>query len=208
MRQLARLGERLAGGGVRNLEVLSDLTDTYKWLNERGAEAGPYLLRAPDDEDKLFLNTDNPNAPWHFVSAADLCFNAPDSDGYECVRPFLQPYKTLLIAAGASEILRPEIGDQNIAEAPCGDISAWRASMNAMRCDQSLTDAAFLTADEECFSVHRVVLASFSGYFARLFCGDFKESNDAETVIDLEEDSVSVEAALSGCSSSSALMLH
>ncbi|OCH87991.1 hypothetical protein OBBRIDRAFT_117037 [Obba rivulosa] len=194
--QLACLGQGLADAGMTSLEVLQDLVDTYDWLETHSDEAGPGLVEAGNEGHKVFLNIDSTEGSWHFASAANLYFDAPDRGGYECVRSFLEPYKALLLAAGASKIEQADIGDLRAEDIPEENIADWRASMNDMRLRKFLTDAKFQAADGELFPVHRVVLASSSEYFEHLFCGDFKESKNALDPIPLEEDSACVRGAL------------
>ncbi|PCH34677.1 hypothetical protein WOLCODRAFT_165735 [Wolfiporia cocos MD-104 SS10] len=171
-------------------EVLEDLRATYQWLNDRSSEAEQYLLQRPDEA--LFLNIDGPRDDWRFMCASQLVFNAPDEDDRQAVREILLPYKDLLLAANALEIVQPSV--PTLQRSPAETVlQSLRSRMNEQRKQEILTDAILVSKDNGRFPVHRSFLAASGEHFNNMFCGGLSESRPASVIAPVE---VFVEAEL------------
>ncbi|KAJ6531646.1 hypothetical protein DFH09DRAFT_1183014 [Mycena vulgaris] len=158
------LALRVARDHPGDQTLLMHLRATYLWLNQNVDDAKDFLR----GRGNLFLNVTNPDTDsWDWCSAEQLFFDArydyPELGSYR-VRDFLQDYRRLLIAAGASVEGAPEFR----AAAGPQDSSRFRAEFNIMRQQKQLTDIRLIPTavpTEEDMSteeiwVHSTVLAA------------------------------------------------
>jgi hypothetical protein len=172
-----------------NASVLSDLTQTYAWLDVEVRKDYPSrdfgrlldLRNVP-----LFLNVDDPTASdWTFKCADLLLISTLDDDDtdgdpassgqIDIVRNYLKPFAVLLRCAGLPQIEYPL---QPPLYTPSPDSqNSLRSSVGSLRCDGTLTDVVFLSRTGEKVPAHRLIcLATGSEYFRGLFLGGFQES--------------------------------
>ncbi|KAI0739602.1 hypothetical protein C8Q80DRAFT_1274667 [Daedaleopsis nitida] len=181
VKHLRVLALKIAPRYPKDSGLLEDLEATYKFLNDRDADAAPYLLR--QRREKLFLNVDDPTRDgWHFCAASQIMFNVPDEDGREDVRVFLRPFRNLLFAGGAEEIKVPMA--PVLVQSPAEDeLARMRASLDGLRQSKILTDVVFTleerSEDTAEFHAHRVILSTASEHFHTMFCGQLAESGPA-----------------------------
>lgn len=156
--------------------IISDLTETYRWLQDHLETACIHVARLHNE--RLFLNVDAPRKDvWIFKPANQLLYNVSDDDpGY--VKAFLSPFKELLTAAGASEIQRPPIPVASRA-ALNTQASGLRASFNRFRKSRRLTDVCFVAGDGSEHPAHRDFMAANAEHFEDCFCGELLESGPA-----------------------------
>ncbi|RPD56795.1 hypothetical protein L226DRAFT_469097 [Lentinus tigrinus ALCF2SS1-7] len=180
VKHLCVLTLRIAPNHLGNRDLLADIKATYEFLNEREAEARPYLRNRR--RERLFLNVDDPlEDVWQFCAAAHMMFNVPDEDDRQGVRAFLGPFRNLLLAAGAEEIKRPSAPTLTPSSAE-EELSRLRASFDGLRQSRNLTDVVFrIPGSGDELPAHRVLLATTSEYFHDLFCGRFNEGGPAST---------------------------
>jgi hypothetical protein len=186
------LATKVAIDHPRNADVLSDLTQTYAWLDFEAQKDYPsrdfshllHLRNVP-----LFLNVDDPTASdWTFKCADLLLINSfgawddDDTDGdpassgkIDIICNYLKPFKALLHCAGSPRIKYPP---QPPLYTPSPDSQvSWRSNVGTLRCDEKLTDVVFLSRTGEKVPAHRLIcLATGSEYFQGLFLGGFQES--------------------------------
>lgn len=173
---------RVAQDHSRDERVLSDLFDTYSWLNERTDEAGRALIDFHDE--KLFLNVDDPReGGWggSWCSSDQLFFNiSTDTGSVRFVRGFLLPFRRLLESAGAEIIVDPQSLPMKLST-PDTKLTAMLLQFDKMREAGNLTDVDLIPEHDpdDVFHAHRCVLASASEYFWDLFCGPFAEAGPA-----------------------------
>ncbi|KAH8096582.1 hypothetical protein BXZ70DRAFT_323958 [Cristinia sonorae] len=151
-----------------NIDLISDLTETYRWLNTHVEECSPYLLAYQDEQ--LFLNVDNPRISWHFAAANQLIVNGLDEPPRQRVRSFLLEFRNLLLAVGGREItdvVRPVLELSPAEEV----LVQWRSTFNEFRLEQHLTDVVLQSSDGHTFPAHRLILSSESSYFKSQFSG-------------------------------------
>ena len=162
-----------------NSELIEDIKATYAWLANNENEAEEWLL--DHNQDKLFLNVDNPVSEWRWNSASELLFDEKDSLNPRRVKQFLKDYDGLLRAAGvqkvdhvsAPEDLLNEVSHEKQLE----DI---RDRFQEMREAHQLTDVTFVAGDGAEFGAHRVFLAARSEHFRAEFTHGWRESMDLE----------------------------
>ncbi|KAL4245751.1 hypothetical protein ABKN59_001667 [Abortiporus biennis] len=159
-----------------DVNIASDLTETYRWLSNHIPECHQYLLRLRDE--KLFLNVDSTTLAqsWNFCSAAQLVFNAPDEGTRKQVRRYLLEFKELLLKVGAKKVIQPVRPALQLSPAE-EVLLELRTSLNEQRKGEILTDATLESTDGQMFPVHRNILVASTEYFKGLFCGEFRESS-------------------------------
>ncbi|KAJ7633013.1 hypothetical protein FB45DRAFT_520874 [Roridomyces roridus] len=133
------LALKVAPEHPRNRSLLHQLRSTYDWL-QNNKEAAKVYLRVSD---ALFLNVDDPESdPWEWRPAGQLLFNAqwdyPETGCFKA-RGFLQPYRSLLLAAGAKEI-----SDVAFERKERVDPDKLRTAFNAMRSQGQFTDVLLM----------------------------------------------------------------
>ena len=94
LRKLAMIADRYNN----NSNLISDFAATYQWLDTHVADCEEYLIDCQDE--RLFLNVNNPSITWTFASATELVFNGRDDSLRKRVRNYLLPYRRLLLAVG------------------------------------------------------------------------------------------------------------
>ncbi|KAH9939666.1 uncharacterized protein BXZ73DRAFT_43603 [Epithele typhae] len=162
-----------------NKDLLADLKATYAFL---ATLTGLADLLHPHRDEPLFLNVADPERdPWVFVPATLLTLNVPDDGDYREARAFLQPFRALLVAAGAYEIRRvtaPALAPPTPAD---DALSLLRAGFDGLRTQRILTDVVFRAPDGEGGEVwaHRALLASASEHFYDQFASGFTEGGPA-----------------------------
>ncbi|KAJ7172033.1 hypothetical protein C8R46DRAFT_1084593 [Mycena filopes] len=142
---LTILAQRVAPEHPGNRSLLEQLSATYGWLNENKEAAGPHLLRATG---VLFLNVDDPSSEaWEWRSAEQLLFDVeydwPETNTFR-VRQFLQDYRPLLLAAGASIEHAVDYKPRSTAT----DGNALREAFDTMRRAGQLTDVVLEPVSE------------------------------------------------------------
>ena len=180
------LSTRIAPNLQHNSELIEDLKATYLWLNDHESEAEGLL---DYNQDKLFLNVDNPFSEWTWDSASELLLDDRDSSNPRPVRQFLRIYSGLLRAAGVKEIDHVSIPD----DLPCEfshetRLTRIRSSFNRMREADQLTDVIFIAEDGTEFAAHRVFLAAQSRHFETCFSLGWRESRDLEGKVEINVD--------------------
>lgn len=166
------------------------MVETLTWLNENVADSDDNILYDLRYEN-IFLNVDDPSTEaWIWTNANELAFEAEDiDDGIRYVREFLLPYDNLLRAAGVVQVVHPQCPVSNISESDSATLRSIRTGFNDLRRKGLWTDVVFVTSrahDDETGIVpslvaHRSFLTVFSDYFSDLFCGEFREANDASS---------------------------
>ena len=156
-------------------ELIEDLKETYSWLAGRENEAG----RLSDyNQEKLFLNVDNPVCEWSWNSASELLFDENDWSNPRRVKKFLRGYGGLLRAAGVREISHVSVPDNLLREGSHEtQLTQIRSSFNEMREADQLTDVIFITEDGTEFTAHRVFLAAQIVHFKTSFAHGWSESS-------------------------------
>jgi len=176
------------------------MRETLKWLNERVEDSDDNI--ASDENtlyglkyENIFLNVDDPSTEeWIWTNANELAFEAEDiDDGIRYVRRFLLPYDRLLRAAGVVQVFHPQCPVSNISESDSATLGSIRTGFNDLRGKGLWTDVVFVASttsrapdDDDTGNVpslvaHRSFLTVFSDYFSDLFCGEFREANDASS---------------------------
>ena len=169
--------------------IIHDLVETLKWLNENVVDSENHLYELRYED--IFLNVDDPSAEaWVWTNANELAFEAEDIDnGIRYVRKFLLPYDKLLRAAGVVQVFHPQCPISNISESDSATLQSIRDGFNDLRRRGLWTDVVFVTSDDEdddtgvvpSLVAHRSFLTVFSDYFSDMFCGEFREANDASS---------------------------
>ena len=167
----------LASMSADNPRVLTDLTETYAWLDARKDDPNLDYIKKYKDE-CIFLNVDNPRLDrWTWHCAHNMFFNIPDLDGpFACVGKFLLPFGGLLRRAGVREVSYPsrEILSLSTAETQLAQI---RSGINNMRLEDVLTDVTFMADDGSKFGAHSVFLATQTEYFRNLLTQGWSEGS-------------------------------
>ena len=173
--------------------MIKDLKATYSWLADHEGEVEGLL---DYNQDKLFLNVDNPDFEWRWYSASELLFDEKDSTNR--VRQFLKSYSGLLRAAGVKEISHVSVPTHLLHEdSDETQLAHIRNGFNKMREAGQLTDVAFTAKDGTEFPAHRVFLAARSGYFETYFAVGWRESKILEEIeIDVDYSRECLEAVL------------
>lgn len=167
------------------------MVETLKWLNENVVGSDNDILYDLQYEN-IFLNVDDPSTePWIWTNANELAFEAEDiDDGIQHVRNFLLPYNNLLRAAGVVQVFHPQCPVSNISESASATLQSIRTGFNDLRRKGLWTDVVFVTRARDdsddagivpSLVAHRSFLTVFSDYFSDLFCGPFREANDASS---------------------------
>ncbi|KAI0069844.1 hypothetical protein K474DRAFT_1670641 [Panus rudis PR-1116 ss-1] len=159
-----------------NVNLLSDLTETYSWISDNAETCQLFLVDC--QAENLFLNVDDPSsAPtWAFSSAEQLVLGARLDDGYEDVAEFLLPFRPLLRSVGVREIIRRPY-ERRIHEAN-GEGGQFRQMLNEQRLNGVHTDCILKSTDGVSFNAHRSVLAT-TEHFASHYRNNWSEREDA-----------------------------
>ncbi|KAF9522956.1 hypothetical protein CPB83DRAFT_911009 [Crepidotus variabilis] len=133
---------RVARSHPGNLTLLSDLTATYKWLNDHADDARESLLLMEDQD--IFLNVDDPiTSPWPagWVSAKKIVLNLSyDWGAFKHVRRFLEAFPNLLRAAGCRGRVETNLTTPSVPIATTSTSSSIMKNFNDMRIAGELTD--------------------------------------------------------------------
>ncbi|KZP24217.1 hypothetical protein FIBSPDRAFT_1042281 [Athelia psychrophila] len=178
-------------------QLISDIRDTYNYLDKHTGDAEFRGALATHRNDALFLNVDNAKVgSWTWRSAAELYIctglikDIPNNN-YWVVRKFLNNFSNLLGLA--------QVGEIKAAKAQAMPNSASKAELdsivgafNDMRVKTELTDVAFVAGDDDSedrmqFHGHRDFLVSRSQFFHGLFCGSFEEAKPANEPFIVED---------------------
>ena len=141
------------------------------------------------NQEKLFLNVDNPAWEWEWNSISELLFDEKDPTNPRRVRRFLESYSGLLRAAGVREIIPVSVPDDLMRED--SQEAQWarvRSSFDSMRKEDQLTDVTFIAEDGTEFSAHRVFLVAQSKYFKACFALGWRESRVLEEKVEIPVD--------------------
>jgi BTB/POZ domain len=182
LEHLRVLSLQIAPSYPSNVELLSDIKQTYQWLEMHKEDANLKDRLIQYHTEPLFLNVDYPeHMKWTWHSASKLYINisdAPASDSWG-VRQFLIPFRGLLRLAGVKEVQMRTAPDMPISsmEQQLNQLMLTRSIYDSMRRAKKLTDVIFITDDGEEFPAHRVVLAGEGEHFRDLFLGSWGESN-------------------------------
>ncbi|KDQ57946.1 hypothetical protein JAAARDRAFT_206724 [Jaapia argillacea MUCL 33604] len=145
--------------------VLTDIRQTYEWLNEHLEEANALVNY---HQECLFLNVDDASdyASWRWDRASDLYLNSPDEGNRRTVRKFLLPFKELVLVAGGKEIRNPS--PPNAPNSDSGDVfTRWRMKFSQMRERRVLTDVIYISNGGTAHHAHRCILLASSDHFER-----------------------------------------
>ena len=134
------------------------------------------------NQDRLFLNVDDPTSEWRWDSASELLFDEKDSSNPRRVRQFLRNYSGLLRAAGVKEINHVSPDEPPREDSHEAQLTQIRNSFNGMRQAKQLTDVTLTAEDGTEFSAHRVFLAGQSSYFKDCFVDGWRESRASEGI--------------------------
>jgi sacsin len=165
------LAKRISPNFPSDVDILSDITKTYEWLESHKND--PHL-RCLEQYKKecLFLNVDDAQSTewrWHCAEQMFFCLRAPDPDNrFFGVGAFLSPFQGLLRCAGVKEIKNPARPKLTISS-PESQLSQIRTNFNDMRNEGMLTDVVFTSDDDKQFPAHRVLLATQTDYFRDQF---------------------------------------
>ena len=186
IKHLRVLSTEIAPGLGYNPELVEDLKATYSWLADHESEAE----RLRDyNEERLFLNVDDPTWEWSWNSGSELLFDERDSSNPRRVRRFLKNYSGLLRAAGVMEINHVSIPDDLMREdSHETQLTRIKNSFNSMREADRLTDVTFTAEDGTEFSAHRVFLAAQSRHFETCFTPGWRESRVLEGKVEIPVD--------------------
>jgi hypothetical protein len=163
--------------------LIEDLKATYSWLADHEDEAEELL---DYNQDKLFLNVDNPASEWKWDSASELLFDERDSSNPRRVRQFLRDYSKLLRAAGVQEISNVSPDDLPPGDSHEAQLRRIRGCFNEMREADQLTDVTFTAEDGTEFAAHRVFLAAQSRHFKTCFTPGWRESRSLEGKVEID----------------------
>jgi sacsin len=182
LEHLRVLSLKIAPSYSSNVELLSDIKQTYQWLEKHKEDADLRNRLVQYHTEPLFLNVDDPELmDWTWHSASKLYLNISDAPASDCwgVRQFLLPFRGLLRLAGVKEVQMRTAPDMPISslEEQLDQLKSTRNNYDSMRRERKLTDAIFITDDGEEFPVHRVVLAGAGEHFSDMFLGNWEESN-------------------------------
>jgi len=146
-----------------NRELIADLKATYSWLAQHEGETGELENH---NQDKLFLNVDDPASEWTWKSASELLFDERGTSNTRRVRRFLQSYSGLLRAAGVREITHVDIPEKPRSRySHETQLTRIRDKVDSMREEDKWTDVILVAKDGAKFPAHRVFLAVQSGHF-------------------------------------------
>lgn len=190
--------------------MLSDIRETYKWLNEQADAAGPLLMQ--HNTDRLFLNvTEQDGDEWVWYSAQDLLLGIQNQwSNYQPIKSFLAPFETLLAKSGINRISPARWSAPAYTE---DNSSSILSQFDGMRKHEKLTDVVFLAKDEnqqvQKLAAHRTLLATRSDYFKDIFTGDFVESKlaSAEHPIQVKMDDFSSDCVLAVLGKSQSVLI-
>lgn len=183
MNHLRILALQLAPLYPFNRELLTDIRQTYQWLEKHKEDSNLRKSLVQYHAQPLFLNVDDPaQLDWTWRSADQLYFNISDVPISNCwrVATFLLPFKGLLRLAGVDEVQMPTAPEVHVStvEERLDRSNMIRNAYNDMRRKAELTDVIFTTDDGGEFPAHRVVLAGAGvEHFRDLFLGQWGESN-------------------------------
>ncbi|KAG7085716.1 hypothetical protein E1B28_003260 [Marasmius oreades] len=176
----------LAGCGATcssDTELLQDLTETYRWLDQHSDEAEVSMINHHDRP--LFLNVDDPEMDiWtgNWIEADRLFFNLRcDTGTIRRVRRFLSDFPSLLRGSGVKEL--QDVQAPNISSSTNETIlERQRNRFEEMRTKNELVDIKFVSSDTDEFWAHRSFLAAASDHFRLSFCtSGMEESRPAST---------------------------
>jgi hypothetical protein len=164
--------------------LLQDLTRTYRFLNGHiSEEVRLELLQLADVP--IFLNINDPqNTPhdsWIWCTANQLLLDIDEDSTTRnifYVRPYLEEFRTLLIAAGVSSIIAAPRFNPDLTSAE-QKLDSLCQAFQTMRQGNTLTDVTIKSTvepNEEGAVAHRAFLAASSEFFKDLFTGGFRES--------------------------------
>ena len=176
--------------------MIEDLKATYSWLDRH--ESGASRLLDYNDE-RLFLNVDNPTFEWSWISASELLFDETDSSNPRRVRQFLRSYQGLLRAAGVREISHVSVPSNLFGEDSYEtQLQRLRSSFDEMRKADQLTDVIFIAEDGAELTAHRAFLAAQIRHFKTCFSHGWRESDiiGSKARIPLDKSRECIEAVL------------
>ncbi|KAJ7280333.1 hypothetical protein C8J57DRAFT_1175059 [Mycena rebaudengoi] len=178
---------------------LSDLLETYKWLDDHQDVVEDIIVNYHSEP--LFLNVDDPaTEPWLWHSADEMFFNILDGGDLKSVKKFLMPFKDLLSVAGVEDIVNPTVPTGLVRSSVDTQLTTLRTGLQTMRFEGKLTDVVFISDDDTRYPAHRSFLAPMSEYLNDLFCGSFTEAGPgtADDPVEIEVDypGACVDAAL------------
>lgn len=134
------------------------------------------------NQDKLFLNVDDPALEWRWNSASELLFDEKDSSNPRRVRRFLKDYGGLLRAGGVQTVDHVSMPDGLLIKIPHEkQLEDIRERFKEMREARQLTDVTFVAEDGTEFAAHRVILAARGDHFKTQFTSGYRESIDFDS---------------------------
>jgi len=150
------------------------------------------------NEQKLFLNVDDPTLEWRWNSASELLFDENDSNPRR-VRQFLRNYPGLLRTAGVRKISHVSVPDNLLGEDSYEAQSAQlRSKFDEMRKADKLTDVTFIAKNGAELMAHRAFLAAKIQHFETCFSNGRRESGilGTDARIPLDKSRECIEAVL------------
>ncbi|PVF98748.1 hypothetical protein CPB86DRAFT_337923 [Serendipita vermifera] len=176
---LCVLALRIAPEHPNDTLLINDLRETYRWLaSDNCRQESSELISDQFADEPLFLNVDSGYSDtWQWHTAKQLVFNngVTNEGRLRPVRNFLLPFKSWLVACGATEVQRPEIVQVELSS-PMQILNRQREVYSRLRQTNSLCDVALVTYSDEEVLAHRVILAVASSKFEVQFTGDYEES--------------------------------
>jgi len=162
-----------------NSNVVYDITETYRWLEDHKDQPELGRCISKYNRENLFLNVDDPKLDmWRWHCADQLFFDIDDGKDQFGVKKFLLPFSGLLRLAGVEQVISPPCPSLLKSSAET-QLFMLRSTFDNMRRNKTLTDVVLTTEDGANIAAHRVLLATTSDYFKDMFCGSYAESQVA-----------------------------
>lgn len=179
IRHLRVLALEIAPEHPNDRLLVNDLRQTYHRLaSQECCQESAKLISSQFSDENLFLNIeDSYSDDWQFHSAKQLVFNngITNEGRLRPVRRFLSPFKSWLVACGATAVKRPEAARVELSS-PEQLLKRQREVYSQLRKTNTLCDVILLTSSREEVLAHRVILVVASPKFQVQFTGGYEES--------------------------------
>ncbi|KAI0784884.1 hypothetical protein C8Q75DRAFT_894303 [Abortiporus biennis] len=179
-----------------NNNVLSDLTDTYKYLT---FHPSCHELLLDLQQENLFLNVNNPESAslWRFASVSQLLFDGHDEDYYQAVSDYLHQFEDLLRNIGVKTLIRLDQCQKErckLGERKDGPMDRINAAYQEQRKDRLFTDVIFISSEGLTSHANRSFLVAAADHFKHHFTGGFSEGRGGENPSEIRLDDVPQQA--------------
>lgn len=163
---------------VGRVSLLSQLTQTYEWLNNRHTAAGDVLINL--HAEPIFLNVDDLTTDtWRWCCADEMCFNLEDdaTTTTRAVLEYLMQFKPLFTASNVQEIVDAPVF--NVSRSDKAELhDRMRNAFDQKRSDGRFIDVIFVASDGSEHPAHRLYLSGIGDHFDTEFGGDFAEGSE------------------------------